>query len=70
METRMDRLESLVKEGFQKLEESVQSVHDDVAQLKIRDGERKGAWKAIAGFAAAVGTIVGFIVEFLANKTH
>ncbi|MDE2103188.1 MAG: hypothetical protein KGL39_38435 [Patescibacteria group bacterium] len=70
MESRMDRLEQLVKDGFEKLEESVKSIHDDVADLKIRDGERKGTWKAIAAFAAAVGTVVGFIVEWVANRGH
>lgn len=81
MERRMDHLENLVADGFRKVEESIQSLrddlstsiqtaHDDISELKIREGERKGAWKAIVGVAAAVGAVVGFVVEWVANRGH
>lgn len=61
----MDRLEKLVENGFRKLERSVQSVHDDVAKLKVKEGERSGTWKAIAAFAASVGTAVGLFIQYI-----
>lgn len=70
METRMNGLEKLVKDGFEKLEASIQSVHDDVAMLKTQESERKGTWKAIAAFAAAIGTAIGLIVEWFAHRGH
>lgn len=68
MEKRMDRLEELVRQGFEKMEASIQSVHEDIAELKSRDHERRGAWKIIAGVSSVVSVIVGLLVEWFANR--
>lgn len=70
MEQRMGHLEQKMDEGFRELKKAIEKVHADMAQLKIRDGERKGTWRAIATFAAAVGAVVGWLVEWISHRGH
>ena len=65
MEARMDRFESLVKDGFGKVEDALGAIDKRLAQIEQRESERKGAWKTLVAIAAAVSGLVGYLVNYL-----
>lgn len=54
MGARLDRLESLVTEGFKSIQERLDKIDQ-------RESERKGAWKTIVGAASLIGGAVGWL---------
>lgn len=65
MEARMDRFESLVKDGFEKVEDALGTIDKRLAQIEQRESERKGAWKTLVAIAAGVSGLVGYLVNYL-----
>jgi hypothetical protein len=60
------RLDERMKAQGEKLEEihsEVKKTNGRVSVLEKSESERKGGWKATAGIAAVVGSIVGWLIS-------
>lgn len=58
MGERLDKLEKLVSEGFDKLDKRL-------ARIEERETERKGAWKVIIAVAGGVSAVVATLLKYL-----
>lgn len=65
MEARMDRFETLVSEGFEKVEGSLAAIEKRLAAMEAKETERKGAWKVIVAVAGGVSAAVAGLVKYL-----
>lgn len=54
MGARLDRLETLVTDGFKAIQERLDKIDQ-------RESERKGAWKTIIAAASLIGGVVGWL---------
>ena len=67
METRMDRLESAVCEGFKDVKLAISDMRADfdkrLESLEAREHQLRGAWGILAAFATLTGVVVGFVVN-------
>ena len=58
LEQRMDRLEKVVTEGFEKLSNKIDA-------LEKMESERKGAWKVVAAVSSLIGAIAAAVFSAL-----
>lgn len=65
METRMDRLEKLVSDGFKEVGVGIAELRRELGDLKSKENERKGAWKVIVTVAGAVSAAVAGLLKYL-----
>ena len=65
VEKRMDRLESTVTEGFEKVEQGLSKIDRRLASIEAKEAERKGAWKVIAIIAGSVSAFVAAAVKYI-----
>lgn len=65
VEKRMDKLETTVTEGFEKVEQGLGKIDRRLAAIEAREAERKGAWKVVSAIAAAVAAVVASAVKYL-----
>lgn len=68
MKDRMDRLERVVIDGMNDIKQSVQAVQADIAEIKARENERKGAWKVLAFVAGLAGAAFSGVIGYLVEK--
>lgn len=68
MKDRMDRLERAVIDGMNDIKQSVQAVQADIAEIKARENERKGAWKVLAFVSGLIGAVITGAAGYLAEK--
>lgn len=72
METRMDRFESALSEGFKDVKAAISEMRGDfdkrLAAIEERESERRGAWKTILAGCAAVSALAAFLVEHFFGK--
>ncbi len=67
MESRMDRFEKLVSEGFKELGDVIHELRKDIGDLKAKECERKGMWRIIALISGVVSAVVASIVKYMAG---
>ncbi|MXO72862.1 hypothetical protein [Alteraurantiacibacter buctensis] len=65
VEKRMDKLETTVTEGFEKVGTGLDKIDKRLAAIEAREAERKGAWKVITAVAAGVSAVVASAVKYL-----
>ncbi len=67
MESRMDRFEKLVSEGFKELGDAIHELRKEIGDLKANESERKGVWRIIALISGVVSAVVASIVKYMAG---
>lgn len=65
---RMDRLERVVTEGMTDIKQAMVTMQADIAEIKARENERKGAWKALAFIAGMAGAAFSGLAGYLLEK--
>ncbi|MBF5091269.1 hypothetical protein F1640_14870 [Novosphingobium sp. NBM11] len=68
MKDRMDRLEKAIVAGMEELKNALREVQADVAEIKAREDQRRGAWRVLVGISTVIGAAVSAAVTYLFGK--
>lgn len=64
LDSRMDRFEKIVTDGFEKIDKKIDSISERITELEAAENKRSGAWTIGDRLLAAIGAVV-----FLAFST-